>query len=157
MSWIFAVNNSVVFGALLVTFCGGLAFAESPGLSARANTLAASAAPWPANRQVEFICSGNDVPPGFPARVRFKILSSAQIEASGFDRADNQTAPSLMRRSDRLNSPGAVFPMGGMLGVSGNAALSMAPTALEVGEVGTILIQNHSTIESVVYLCSKMR
>ena len=174
MSLVFAVKKSVVFIALLVTFHGGSAFAQNPSLSLRqqgnplsrshsgaiagsgAVSVSVSGSISAANRQVEFVCSGNDVPPGFPMRVRFKILSSAQIEASGFDRADNQTPSSLMRRSERPNSPGAVFMMGGLLGVSGNATLSIAPTALEMGEVGTILIQNQSTIESVVYLCSKI-
>jgi hypothetical protein len=43
--------------------------------------------------------------------------------------------------------------MGGQLGVSGDARMLIAQTALEFGEVGTLMIVNQSTRETAAYHC----
>ena len=116
----------------------------------------APAAPAQA-RAPEIECSASGVQQRLPVKVRIKVLSVNELEAKGYDKADVETPASTMRRFEAPDQSGAAaFQMGGMLGVSGNAKLLISQTALQFGEIGTILIINSSTRESVAYGCSKL-
>lgn len=108
-------------------------------------------------RTPEIECSASGVQERLPVKVRIKVLSVNELEAKGYDKADVETPTSTMRRFETPDQSGAAaFQMGGMLGVSGNAKLVISQTAIQFGEIGTILIINSSTRESVAYGCSKL-
>lgn len=139
------------FVAFILLGLSGSVFAQGPQ-----GPQAAAVAPS-SGRALEIECAANDVQERLPVKVRIKILSTTQIEARGFDKSGSESPSSLMRRSELPDqSRAAVFMMGGMLGVSGNAKMLIARTALELGEVGTILILNQSTGENIAYLCAKL-
>lgn len=110
----------------------------------------------PARRPPEFVCTATDVQERLPPTVRIRITTASEIEARAFDKGGKESRPSTLRRGETPDqSRAAVFMMGGQLGVSGDARMLIAQTALEFGEVGTIMIINQSTRENLAYQCTR--
>lgn len=115
--------------------------------------LLASAQPAP--RPSEFVCTATDVQERLPLTVRLRITTAVEIEARALDKAGKESKSVLRRNESPDQTRAAVFMMGGQLGVSGDARMLIAQTALEFGEVGTIMIVNQSTRENLAYQCTR--
>jgi hypothetical protein len=112
----------------------------------------------PASRASEFLCTASDVQERLPLIVRFRITTPLEIEARAIDKSGKESRPSVLRRNEVPDpSRAAVFLMGGQLGVSGDVRMLISQTALEFGEVGTIMIINQSTRENVAYQCAAVK
>lgn len=104
----------------------------------------------------EFACAGRDVQDGLPVILRIKIISADEIEIDSTDKSNHDSAKVVVKRLDVVNQPNAaIFPVGGSLGVSGDARLLVSKGALRLEELGTVMLINQSNRESAVYPCSK--
>ena len=104
-----------------------------------------------------FACSARDVLERFPIGVSFQITNLDQLETSAKYEASRQVQSATLKRVEIMNQDRtAIFPVGGYLGISGEAKILISKEALKVGEVGTLMMINQSTRESVVYQCQKI-
>lgn len=142
----FTIHSSCAFAPVLFVSIFGtsqIVFAQEPGTA------------QPELRNSEIVCNASDAQERLPVTVRLRILSPRAIEARGMDKGGKESGTSLLRKFELSpqTTRAAVFLMGGQLGVSGDARLLIAQTALDVGEVGTIMIVNESTRENQSYQC----
>jgi hypothetical protein len=104
----------------------------------------------------EFACAGRNQQGRLPVILRIKIVSGDEIEVDATDKSNHDSPKSSVKRIDVEHQPNAaIFPVSGLLGISGDARLLVSKNALRLEELGTVMLINQSTRESAVYPCSK--
>ena len=105
----------------------------------------------------EHACDARENLDGFPQSLRFWIVSQDELDARGIDRQQKESDTSRLRRVEFPTQPKTgVFSVSGFLGISGDAKLLVTKDALRFGEVGMVMIVNHSMRETVIYQCRRI-
>lgn len=105
----------------------------------------------------EFSCAAREMTDRFPTSIRFQVTSLDQLEASAAYKDGRSVPPASLKRIEIPMQPKtAVFQVAGAIGVSGEAKVLISKDALRFGEVGTIMLINQSTRDSVDYQCQKV-
>lgn len=129
--------------------------AASVSAKASANVSAvtvAEAAPVAPVDQVR--CASRGTTNGLPEKVRFKIVSTDEIEVSATYKGQPETAAIFSARVDVATHPHvAVFPVGANFGITGDAKILLSKEALRLGEISTLLLINHTSRQSADFQC----
>jgi len=99
-------------------------------------------------------CASRGNAAGLPEKVRFKIVSTDEIEVSATYKGQPETAAIFSNRLDVATHPHvAVFPVGANFGITGEAKILLSKEALRHGEVSTLLLINHTSRQSADFQC----
>lgn len=105
----------------------------------------------------EYACEARENLDGFPQGLRFRIVSQDELDARGIDRQQKESDTSRLRRVEFPSQPKTgVFSVSGLLGISGDAKLLVTKDALRLGEIGMVMVVNHSMRDTVIYQCRRI-
>jgi hypothetical protein len=108
----------------------------------------------PAFAGSDVTCSRGDLNDRLPKTVRFKIVSENQIEAQAWSQKNVASPKSELKSIEVPGQEGvAIFPISGLLGISGDTKMLVTRTALKFHNVGSMIITNRTAGDISSYHC----